>query len=360
MIALTGSVESGRSVARAAVDIAEARAPGAGGQGAGRPLRRRRPARPPKSLRAAGYWNSGQECGAGCRVLVHESVADDFIARLVDRGQSTLVVGEPVGGRGRRDRPASSPGPTTSASSAIWTARPAGGDPRGPRRRRPGRPGVLRRPHRPRRRPRGRRVRPRGDLRPGRDRRDVRVTEEEAVRRANRHRLRPGRLGLDRRTRAAATTSRRASTSGRSGSTPTSSCPTSCPGAGSRAPATGGTSRSTRSTTTRAPSTSCTTTAAEATSDHRHHRRNEMMIVSDRMRLFAFDFMAPTHLSAGLWRHGGRPRAPLPGSELLDRVRAAAGGGLPRRRLLRRPCRLPRRLRGRGRSARSPTPPRSP
>ena len=29
-----------------------------------------------------------------------------------------------------------------------------------------------------------------------------------------------------------------------------------------------------------------------------------MMIVSDRMRLFAFDFMAPTHLSAGLWRHG--------------------------------------------------------
>jgi aminobutyraldehyde dehydrogenase len=27
------------------------------------------------ALRAAGYWNSGQECGAGCRVLVHESVA---------------------------------------------------------------------------------------------------------------------------------------------------------------------------------------------------------------------------------------------------------------------------------------------
>lgn len=33
----------------------------------------------------AGYWNSGQECGAACRVLVHESVADDLAARIVER-----------------------------------------------------------------------------------------------------------------------------------------------------------------------------------------------------------------------------------------------------------------------------------
>jgi len=51
------------------------------------------------ALRAAGYWNSGQECGAACRVLVHESVADDFIALLVDE-VSTLLIGEPAAGEG--------------------------------------------------------------------------------------------------------------------------------------------------------------------------------------------------------------------------------------------------------------------
>ena len=49
------------------------------------------------ALRAAGYWNSGQECGAACRVLVHESVADDFAQLLVDE-VATLVVGEPGAG----------------------------------------------------------------------------------------------------------------------------------------------------------------------------------------------------------------------------------------------------------------------
>ena len=34
------------------------------------------------ALRAAGYWNSGQECGAACRVLVHESVADRFLREV--------------------------------------------------------------------------------------------------------------------------------------------------------------------------------------------------------------------------------------------------------------------------------------
>ncbi|MDC0768922.1 aldehyde dehydrogenase family protein [Streptomyces sp. HD] len=29
------------------------------------------------ALRVAGFWNSGQECGAACRVLVHESVAEE-------------------------------------------------------------------------------------------------------------------------------------------------------------------------------------------------------------------------------------------------------------------------------------------
>jgi aminobutyraldehyde dehydrogenase len=49
------------------------------------------------SLRAAGYWNSGQECGAGCRALVHESVADRFAELLVNE-VTTLVVGAPDAG----------------------------------------------------------------------------------------------------------------------------------------------------------------------------------------------------------------------------------------------------------------------
>ncbi|MGW0712074.1 aldehyde dehydrogenase family protein [Streptomyces sp. NPDC002643] len=49
------------------------------------------------SLRVAGFWNSGQECGAACRVLVHASVAERFVEQLVD-GVRTLVVGEPQAG----------------------------------------------------------------------------------------------------------------------------------------------------------------------------------------------------------------------------------------------------------------------
>ena len=50
-----------------------------------------------ESLRTAGYWNSGQECGAGCRVIIHESVAERFANLLVEQ-VSTLVVGEPGAG----------------------------------------------------------------------------------------------------------------------------------------------------------------------------------------------------------------------------------------------------------------------
>lgn len=47
-----------------------------------------------QGVREAGFWNAGQECGAACRVLVHESVADEFtqeLARLV----SEMVIGGP-------------------------------------------------------------------------------------------------------------------------------------------------------------------------------------------------------------------------------------------------------------------------
>jgi aminobutyraldehyde dehydrogenase len=97
MIALTGSVNSGRAVARSAAESLKRVHLELGGKA---PVVVFPDADLPAAaaaLRAAGYWNSGQECGAACRVLVHESVADPFIAFLVDE-VSTLVVGEPAAG----------------------------------------------------------------------------------------------------------------------------------------------------------------------------------------------------------------------------------------------------------------------
>jgi 1-pyrroline dehydrogenase len=97
MIALTGSVDSGRSVARTASESLKRVHLELGGKAPVVLFADADLAAAATSLRAAGYWNSGQECGSGCRVLVHESVADDFVARLVAE-VSTLVVGEPWAG----------------------------------------------------------------------------------------------------------------------------------------------------------------------------------------------------------------------------------------------------------------------
>jgi aminobutyraldehyde dehydrogenase len=97
MIALTGSVNSGRAVARVAAESLKRVHLELGGKA---PVLIFPDANLPAAacaLRTAGYWNSGQECGAASRVLVHESVADRFVALLVDE-VGTLVVGEPAVG----------------------------------------------------------------------------------------------------------------------------------------------------------------------------------------------------------------------------------------------------------------------
>lgn len=50
-----------------------------------------------KGVRSAGFWNGGQECGAACRVLVHESVAEKFTELLV-REVSGISLGTPGAG----------------------------------------------------------------------------------------------------------------------------------------------------------------------------------------------------------------------------------------------------------------------
>ena len=97
MIALTGSVRSGRLVAAAAAESLKRVHLELGGKAPVVIFEDADLAAAATSLRTAGYWNSGQECGAGCRVLVHESVADAFAQHLVDE-VATMVVGAPGAG----------------------------------------------------------------------------------------------------------------------------------------------------------------------------------------------------------------------------------------------------------------------
>lgn len=94
LVALTGSVNSGKAVAAAAATTLKRVHLELGGKA---PLLIFPDAdlqRAAEGIRRAGYWNSGQECGAGTRVLVHESVAERFTELLAEQVRS-FVVGEP-------------------------------------------------------------------------------------------------------------------------------------------------------------------------------------------------------------------------------------------------------------------------
>lgn len=97
MVALTGSVESGKAVATSAGDTLKRVHLELGGKAPVVIFEDADLEAAAAALRAAGYWNSGQECGAATRVLVHESVADRFTELLVEQ-VSTFVVGDPRAG----------------------------------------------------------------------------------------------------------------------------------------------------------------------------------------------------------------------------------------------------------------------
>ena len=261
MIALTGSVASGRAVAKAAAESLKRVHLELGGKAPVLVFADADLAAAATSLRAAGYWNSGQECGAGCRVLVHSSVADEFVDHLV-REVSTLVVGEPGAGDDVEIGPMVSKAHFDRVSGFLERAAAAGiraavgGAPLdGPGYFIP--PTVLvdvpATPSSPARRSSARW----SPWRPSTKRTKPSAAPTKSPT-ASPHRCSP-------RTPAADTTSPTSSTSAPSGSTPTWSWPPRRRGAVSRAPATAGTCPSTPSTTTPAPSTSCTTTDADLT-----------------------------------------------------------------------------------------------
>ena len=97
MVALTGSVNSGRLVAESAGSTLKRVHLELGGKAPVIIFPDADLDSAAAGIRAAGYWNSGQECGAGCRVIVHKSVAEEFTKKLVAQ-VSTLVVGSPSAG----------------------------------------------------------------------------------------------------------------------------------------------------------------------------------------------------------------------------------------------------------------------
>ncbi len=100
----------------------EARAPRARRQGAGDRVRRRRPREAAEGIATAAYFNAGQDCTAATRVLVHESVHDEFVAALAAATAANARTGGPR--RGRRLSARSTTRTSWRASRASSTGCP--------------------------------------------------------------------------------------------------------------------------------------------------------------------------------------------------------------------------------------------
>lgn len=94
LVAITGSVASGQKVAGTAAGSVKRVHLELGGKAPVIVFQDADLQAAAEGIRSAGFWNAGQECGAACRVLVHESVAEEFTGLLV-REVSSIVVGGP-------------------------------------------------------------------------------------------------------------------------------------------------------------------------------------------------------------------------------------------------------------------------
>ena len=95
LVSVTGSVRSGQAVARAAAASLKRTHLELGGKAPVLVFADADLDHAADGITMAAFANSGQDCGAACRVIVEESVADDFIDRLVIRVQA-LAVGDPA------------------------------------------------------------------------------------------------------------------------------------------------------------------------------------------------------------------------------------------------------------------------
>ncbi|MFI2841459.1 aldehyde dehydrogenase family protein [Mycolicibacterium sp. PDY-3] len=97
LVSVTGSVRSGQAVARVASETLKRVHLELGGKAPALVLADADLQAAAEGIAAAGFGNTGQDCGAACRVLVAESVADEFTAFLVEQAH-LLSVGDPSDG----------------------------------------------------------------------------------------------------------------------------------------------------------------------------------------------------------------------------------------------------------------------
>jgi len=96
MISITGDTSTGKEIARLAADTVKRVHLELGGKAPVIVFDDADLAAVAAKVKEAGYFNSGQDCTAACRVLVRKAVYDDLLAELVPAVES-IAVGDPSG-----------------------------------------------------------------------------------------------------------------------------------------------------------------------------------------------------------------------------------------------------------------------
>src|SRR6476620_4151951 len=97
LVSLTGDVETGRLIARTASDTLKRVHLELGGKAPMVVFDDADPAAVAEGVKIAGYWNSGQDCTAGSRILAGPKIYDSLLEALVPTVES-IKVGDPADG----------------------------------------------------------------------------------------------------------------------------------------------------------------------------------------------------------------------------------------------------------------------
>ena len=95
LVSLTGDVATGKTIARNAADTVKRVHLELGGKAPMVVFDDADPAAVAEGIRLAGYWNSGQDCTAGSRVIAGPKIYDKLLEALVPQVES-LKVGDPM------------------------------------------------------------------------------------------------------------------------------------------------------------------------------------------------------------------------------------------------------------------------
>src|SRR5207247_7270958 len=95
LVSLTGDVSTGKAIAKNAADTLKRVHLELGGKAPMIVFDDADPKAVAEGIRLAGYWNSGQDCTAGSRVIAGPKIYDKLLEELVPQVES-LKVGDPM------------------------------------------------------------------------------------------------------------------------------------------------------------------------------------------------------------------------------------------------------------------------